>query len=286
MKVFLFCSHVKDENFAVTKKVTDLLITNGASVYVEEQFKEVLAYEGINFANAEQCLEDTNFVISIGGDGTFLKACAAAVTKDIPIFGINLGHTGFLAEIEIDELEMVSRIFTKQYQTEHRMMLHASVVRDGRIIKEGLALNDVVFHRGMVDRLLLTDILSNGEFITSFRGDGLIVTTPTGSSGYSLSAGGPIIDPKSDCIVAVPICPHSLTARSIVFGKDSSLTVAPVVEQGRKVYLSVDGVASFEMERGDTVLIKRAEKEARIAKFKYENFFKVMKNKFKEGDAV
>jgi len=286
MKINLVASPIKDAGMQVARQTAALLTEWGADVWVDEAVAHLFGEDNVVRAPKETCMSGADFVIAIGGDGTFLKAAAGAAQEGIPVLGINLGHTGFLAEVETGELQLLRRLFEGDYTVESRMMLQASVRRGGKVRYRGLALNDVVLHRGMVSRLLTMHVLCNGSFISTVRGDGLVIATPTGSTGYSLSAGGPVIDPKTACISLVPVCSHSLASRTIIFEAASRLTVTPEMEEGRDAYLSLDGAASFLLLQGDVVTLKKAPVTARILRLKPDNFYEILRNKFKEGDGT
>ncbi|HWQ50719.1 MAG TPA: NAD(+)/NADH kinase [Terriglobales bacterium] len=285
MKINLIASPIKDSGMQVARQTASLLTEWGADVWVDEAVAHF--FEGnVVSAPKEACLSGADAVIAIGGDGTFLKAATAAAQVRAPVLGVNLGRTGFLAEVETGELQLLRRLFEGDYKVEQRMMLQASVRRGGKVRYRGLALNDVVLHRGMVSRLLTMQVLCNGGFISTVRGDGLVISTPTGSTGYSLSAGGPIIDPKTACIAMVPVCSHSLASRAIIFEAASKLAVTPEMEEGRDAYLSLDGAASFLLLQGDVVAIQKAPVTAQIIRLKPDNFYEILQNKFKEGDGT
>ena len=286
MKINLIASPIKDQGMTVARQTASLLTQWGGTVWVDETAAKLFADVDVVAAPKEYCMKDADFAIAIGGDGTFLKAAALAAKERVAILGINLGHTGFLTEVEPGELQLLRRLFEGDYATEQRMMLQASVRRGGRTHFRGLALNDVVFHRGMVSRLLTMQVLCNGGFISTIRGDGLTISTPTGSTGYSLSAGGPIIDPKTSCITMVPVCSHSLASRTIIFNGASKLTITPEMEDGRDAYLSLDGAASFLLLQGDVVMVSKASEYVKVVRLKPDNFYEILRNKIKEGDGI
>ncbi|NLT58545.1 MAG: NAD(+)/NADH kinase, partial [Clostridiales bacterium] len=202
--------------------------------------------------------------------------------QGVPVLGINRGTTGFLTELEVGELQQLRRLFTGEYTLEQRMMLEFTILRDGKRYHRGLALNDVTVQRGIVPRLLTTDVHNGDLMITRFRGDGVIVATPTGSTGYALSAGGPVIDPRTNCIEVAPICAHSLANRSIVFGSNAKLTILPRLEEGRSAHLFNDGASSVLIHHGDTIAVQRARQKTTVVRMKPDSFYSTMRIKLRE----
>ena len=219
-----------------------------------------------------------------GGDGTIIQAARELANQNIPILGVNLGTVGFLAEIELDEIkEAIDSVFANNYQIEKRFMLSGRVVKDGQMVYEANALNDIVVARGNLVRAIRTAVYINGNFMKSLYGDGIIVTTPTGSTGYNLSAGGSIIMPDAEVFGILPICPHSLDSRGVI--TSSSARVDIEMEWNKKsepeeAIVSFDGNKGIRLMPGDRVEIVRSELEVPFLRINDFKFFESVRKKF------
>ena len=232
------------------------------------------------------CNDDINWltqncdaVIAMGGDGTILRSATIAAVYDKPVLGLNQGRLGFMAGLEISELELISRIFTKEYQIQRRMMLDVSVRKYGKCKYRSISLNEVVLSRGAMSHIIDFSIMHNSDACLNYRADGIIISTPTGSTAYSLSAGGPVVDPSVKSIILTPVCPHSLCDRSIIFSADSYLDIEPNITYDNKLYLTIDGDGVFEMDKGSTVHVKRSKINAKFIIIKQKSFSRVFKEK-------
>ncbi|GAB6182126.1 NAD(+)/NADH kinase [Desulfotomaculum defluvii] len=217
-----------------------------------------------------------------GGDGTLLNCARQTASTGTPIFGVNLGRLGFLTEIDIPDLrEKLQALIAGHYYIEERMMLEASVVRGGKVIEKSLCLNDAVVSKGASFRMVQLNILVNDEFAGNFAADGAIIASPTGSTAYSLSAGGPIISPDMEAILITPICPHSLASRPIVISPESNveIQVLPCVDD---VGLNLDGQYGVALKAADRIIVRKAPIKARFLKIERTGFFKVLREKLKE----
>lgn len=233
----------------------------------------------IVFQDMDDALSQADILICFGGDGTILHAAKDANTFGIPILGVNLGSVGFMAELEQSELPLLSKLAAGKYTIESRMMLDVTVRRDHKIIFSDLALNDAVITKGAVARVVDLEIFSDQTLITGFSGDGVIISTPTGSTAYSMSAGGPIVEPAAENLIVTPICPHAINARSFVLGQDR-VVAARLGRLARKTaYLSVDGGKAFKLSGGDRVEIKRAKTYTHLVRLTSRSFYDIMSQK-------
>jgi NAD+ kinase len=220
-------------------------------------------------------------IIVIGGDGTILRVARDLACWNIPILGINLGQKGFLAEIEVDQMErFLEYVTTGLYGYQERMMLEARLYRDSKELVSYLGLNDIVISRGPFSRIIKVESYINDEFMESYYGDGVIVATPTGSTGYSLSAGGPIVNPTMQLFVVTPICPHSLYNRSVVINGED-LVKLHIDSRQVDVMLTVDGQVRYTLEDDDQVLISRAKQSVKLISFKDYSFYRMLHQKLK-----
>lgn len=220
---------------------------------------------------------DVDLVIALGGDGTLIHVAKHAARYGIAVLGINCGHLGFMAGMEADDLSALELLCGDTANVSHRMMLEVTVHKaDGdRVL---YALNEAVISRGNPSRMIHLTVSSDDHPVVSYRADGVIVATPTGSTAYSLSAGGPIVDPSVSCLLVTPICPHSLHTRPYIFGENTQLTVKPESE-GREVFLTVDGEEAVALSHGDTVTVQRSSLTARVLQLRPAAFYEVLEQK-------
>ncbi len=267
--------HRKRKDFqTITQQIVSILRTEGMSVTTEPWLETAM---GDMLAFDHETAPD--FVVAVGGDGTFLTAVQTSVALDIPILGVNIGHIGFLIEINLDQLAaMCKRLKTGEYTVESRMML--DVVRDGEIIRT--ALNDVVISRAGYARLITVKASVEGDLVARYMADGLIIATPTGSTGYSLSAGGPIVCPEVECIILSPVCPHSLQHRPVIADASQEITVELDCEPEQRVQLDVDGRMIDKLDMCESISIKRSAKTAKLIRFGTQSFFHRIRDKLSE----
>lgn len=220
----------------------------------------------------------------LGGDGTVLNAARILAPLNIPLLGINLGRLGFLSEIDIPEMqEGLNKLLAGQFYIEKRMMLKARVLRGEKVLDSFIALNDAVITKGSFSRLIRLKAEINEEKVAIYPVDGIIVSSPTGSTAYSLSSGGPIVSPKMDLMILTPICPHSLWARPLVMPALSQLRIT-LLSENSQVMLTMDGQNAFPLEKGDEVLISKSSFEAKFIKLSGRSFYSVLHSKLSEGD--
>jgi NAD+ kinase len=230
--------------------------------------------------------EHVEMIIVLGGDGTLLSAArfVADAHADVPIFGVNLGSLGFMAELSFDELyDNLEKAIAGRLETEDRMMLAASVLREGRTIARYRVLNDVVINNGELARMMELKVSVNDGHLTTLRADGLIVATPTGSTAYSLSAGGPIIHPTIHCFVITPICPHTLSNRPIAL-PDTVVVAVCLISQSEDVSLTLDGQIGFPLEWNDIVEIKKSRYRMKLIKHPTKSYYEILRTKLKWGN--
>ncbi|MBQ3356647.1 MAG: NAD(+)/NADH kinase [Oscillospiraceae bacterium] len=226
-------------------------------------------------------LKDADLLICFGGDGTILHASKAATRAGVPILGVNIGTMGFMAELESSELKELSRLATGNYTVEERLMLHVKVEHEGQIFAEEDALNDAVITKGAVARIIQMAVSCDDVEMMSFGGDGVIICTPTGSTAYSMSAGGPIVEPTAQNIIITPICAHDMRTKTVVTSAERVITVE-IGRIGRKnAFLSVDGGRALRLNTGDRVTITRSPDTTRLVRLSDKSFFEIVKNKFK-----
>lgn len=226
----------------------------------------------------------SDMIMVLGGDGTMLNAARLVEGRSVPILGVNMGGLGFLTEVTLDHLyPALERIFAGDFYLEERLMLRARIDRHGEHVAQAAVLNDVVVSKGTLARMVEVHITINGQFVTSLRGDGLIISTPTGSTAYSLSAGGPIIHPTVQAIILTPICPHTLTHRPLLIPSTVNLEVT-LTSKDEGAMTTFDGQVGVAMTQGDTVLINASDRATNLIRFPDRTYFDVLRRKLKWGD--
>jgi len=231
----------------------------------------------------EQELSDADLLICFGGDGTILHAARDAVRYSVPILGVNMGSVGFMAEVERGELSMLARLAKGNFKTEERMMLDVRVYRGEKLISQDLALNDAVISKGSMARVAEIEVLADQVQATALNGDGVIVSTPTGSTAYSMAAGGPIVEPASNCIIVTPVCPHRLAVRAMVLDAGRVVTVRLPKANRKYLYLSVDGGKAVRLSGGDRVEIQRSQFTTKLVQLGNRSFYQVIHQKLGGG---
>lgn len=224
-------------------------------------------------------LEGTDVLVCFGGDGTILHAAREATPKNIPVLGVNLGSIGFMAELEQGELPLLSRLAGGRFAIERRMMLDVAVRREGRQVFTETALNDAVVTKGAVARVLDLEVTGDRVVISSFAGDGLVVATPTGSTAYSMAAGGPIVEPTAENIIVTPICAHSLHGRPFVLDSNRAVGVRVAPGSKKTAYLSVDGGRAFRVQQGDWVECRRSRRMTQLVRLTGRSFYERINQK-------
>ena len=237
----------------------------------------------IRFSRMDRELPNASMVVCFGGDGTLLHMAKTATRHGIPVLGVNIGTMGFMAELESGELSQLSRIATGDYTIDNRMMLDVTVHRDRDIIFHDLCLNDVAITKGAVARIVHLAVKCDDVQAMECGGDGIIVATPTGSTAYSLSAGGPIVEPDAHSILVTPICAHDVASRCIVASDKRTISVTMTQNARRNAYLSVDGGKALRMNMGDVATIKKSNLCTQLVRLKERSFFDVVNMKFKIG---
>jgi NAD+ kinase len=228
--------------------------------------------------------DETDLVVVLGGDGTLISVARLMGDRQLPILGVNLGSLGFLTEITLDELcTSLDRCLNGDYNISERMMLRATLIRNGEELDEKQVLNDVVINKGVLARIIDLETTVNDDYLTTFKVDGLIISTPTGSTGYSLSANGPILHPDLECLVITPICPHTLTNRPIVIASDAVITVE-LKCVNEAVFLTLDGQVGVELKCGDVIRIRKSEHRTRLVNSSSKNYFEILRTKLKWGE--
>lgn len=233
------------------------------------------------FFDTDELIENCDIVIVVGGDGTTLNVAKAASLHNKLTLGINAGRLGFMSGLERDELSLLNRLVSGDYEVEERMMIDACLLSENGI-QDFICLNDAVITRGDLARLIDVTVKSDGRVITKNRADGMIIATPTGSTAYSMAAGGPVVSPDNSCFVVTPICPHSLVNRSIVFSSDKELEITVENDKNNTSYLSIDGEKSVTVTKNSKIIISKSEYVAKLIKIKPDSFYEILNKKLLE----
>lgn len=277
---FIYPNMRKDGARAVLPDVCARLHRQGVRLMLPVQMRNVpLDLPGVDYMEPDAAIRLADLAVVLGGDGTMLRLARVAALHEVPMLGINVGHVGFMTELEPSELGEMEKLFTDEYSIDSRMMLQVSVIRDRRVVYENDALNDVVVAKGTAFRVVSVSILADDKEVTCFNGDGVIVATPTGSTAYGLSAGGPVIEPSAENTAVIPICAHALTAKSFVFAPERRITLAAACEGGSEVFISTDGGQSFAVRPDDRVVITRSPLRTRLVRLKGLSFYQILQQK-------
>jgi NAD+ kinase len=232
----------------------------------------------------EELPGQSDLLIVLGGDGTLLSAARLAADRKVPILAVNLGGMGFLTTVSQDELFLIlDEIFSNKHRVSERVLLEAEIVRNGSSVRRQIALNDAVLNKAALARIMDLELRVNGEYVTTYKADGLILSTPTGSTAYSLAAGGPIVYPSVEAFVVTPICPHTLTNRPLVI-PDSAVVEIDFQAGDDAVFLTLDGQIGIELARGDHIVVRKAAEKLRLVRPAKKTYFQILRNKLKWGE--
>jgi NAD+ kinase len=282
---FIITNPHKDKDYEVTKQMQQYIEQNGGTctVYVSEETDGDASYR---YTNPKAVPLETQCVIVLGGDGTMLQAARDLAAYDIPFIGVNFGKLGFLAEMDQQDIrEQLDQLLSDQCQVENRMMLSARVMRKDTCLDTQIALNDIVVNRSGMLRLIDFNVYVNHKLLSRYTADGIIIATPTGSTAYNLSAGGPIVEPNAKLIVLTPICPHSMNTRSIVLSANDVITIEMLENRSNSLeerIVAFDGCGVIPLQPGDTIEIEKCEKVTSIVKLNRAGFLEVLQQKMSD----
>lgn len=279
MKIVLFPNFTKPNALPTARELCLKLNELDIDIYTDTLYKDDFSgVNYINYGNMSEITSECDIVIAIGGDGTILKASHFASEYDKPLLGINTGHLGFMCSMEADELDIISRLKTCDYRVETRMMLDIVQMHENTAVAEYTALNDVVIARPY-SNLCSYEISTNGIVVSSIRSDGVVFATSTGSTAYAFSAGGPIVEPHMEVIEMTPVCPHSLSPRTMLFSAERTIEIRHSSDNENAIYYSVDGDYKCTFSREDHLVISKSNKCLRLIDIKGNTFFDAVNNK-------
>ena len=270
----------KDPTLQETKKMVDFVLKKGCEVYVSETFSDV--HPDVIATSSSEMYKSVDFVVVIGGDGTILRVARRAAIFDTPILGINFGTLGYLADVEkVNAIDAIEKVLNGDFTIENRMMLEPYVERGCVSHEINLALNEVCITNSVCSRMIKLSVEVNGEYFDTFRADGIIVSTPTGSTAYKLSAGGPILSPHTELMTITHICPHTLYARPFVIDGNDVVRIR-VQSNYNNVQMSCDGQSTVQMKNDDVIVVKKSRYVTRIIKTTNMNFYDILRRKMVE----
>lgn len=282
-RVILTPNPYRDKNFQTVRNAVKILEDCGIETKLCLPFEVDKTFElpkDLTFHKLERELPNADLVICFGGDGTILHMAKAATKHAIPILGVNIGTMGFMAELESNEMDKLKQIASGDYEIDRRMMLDVTVRRDRDVLYRDICLNDIAITKGAVARIVHLSVRCDGVQAMECGGDGIIIATPTGSTAYNLSAGGPIVEPEAKSMMITPICAHDMASRSIVTSDKRVITVALVRNARRNAFLSVDGGKAVRLNMGDITTIRKSTMETKLLRLKERSFFDVLNAKF------
>ncbi len=284
MTIILCPNPFRDKGLKIAQEAGRILQKAGAKVVYCFPFAVDRSFLGdlpnrLPIRELKNELPHADLLVCFGGDGTILHAAKDASATDVPVLGVNMGSVGFMAEVEQDDLSILTRMVKGEYSLEKRMLLDVKVMRDNRIIFRSIALNDAVITKGAVARVIELNVYGDKALISNMYGDGVIAATPTGSTAYSLSAGGPIVEPTAENIIVTPISAHMLQAKAMVLDRNRVIDITVPRQSRKTAYLSVDGGKAFKLFAGDTVEIQRSRKQLRLIKLSDKNFYEIINQK-------
>ena len=278
---YIITNAQKDSNYEIANEICGYITKKGAVCSL--QHKEAgCGADKYNSADVNLIPKGTECVIVLGGDGTLIQAARDLSLINMPVLGINIGNLGYLTEIDREQsFCAIDKLMADDYTIDKRMILKGTVYRGDKVLYSDIALNDIVLNRMGSLRIVDFDVYVNNEFLISYRADGIIISTPTGSTAYNLSAGGPIVRPQTECIVMTPVCPHSLNKGSVVFGGDDVLSIHMTESRDgvEERVVTFDGCGYNELKTGDRILIERASTYASFVRLGQHNFLQILRNK-------
>lgn len=284
MKTAVVVNLSKEEAISCAGEISLLMLSKNADVFMLSECAPF--YKGVKVSytdTIEELFRICDIAITVGGDGTIIHAAKYAARFDKPLIGVNVGRLGFAADIEIDGISELTRILDGNYSVEERVLFDVEVIKNG-VSKNYLAVNDAVIARGQLSKIIDLQVTLDDEEIAKYRADGLLFSTPTGSTAYSLSAGGPIIAPQLDCILMTPVCPHSLFSRSVIFEGNSVLTVSVKIPCECCCVLTIDGEKNVDILADDIVKIRKSDLKLKFVSINKRNFYRKLNEKLKERE--
>ena len=284
MKIAVIVNLTKEKAISCTRDIVRLLCSHGAEVLMPPDCRNYYKNEDVTVCDSvEELFDSADVAVTVGGDGTIIHAAKYAARSDTPLIGVNVGRLGFAANVEVDEIESLLKLLSGDYTCEERMLLDVEVQKPSGS-QHYLAVNDAVVAHGQLSKIVDLHLWLDGEEIAKYRADGLLFSTPTGSTAYSLSAGGPILSPQMACILMTPVCPHSLFSRSVLFEGGATLSVTVNIPPQCSCLLTVDGEQNINIEEEDRVIVRASALRLRLLSVRTYNFYRKLNEKLKERE--
>ncbi len=277
-KIAVVSNPTRDMGLVHTKEIIRKLSEYDVLITSDQPYLEGTAY----VPDKHELFKNADVVIVLGGDGTLLSVAKYSAMYEVPILGLNLGRLGFLVELERDETNEFSKIINGDYRIEDRIMLNVKVTRHSQTVFEATALNDVIVSKGNISKMVHLTLAVDGTYVSDYYADGLIVSTPTGSTAYSLSAGGPVVEPRLNAMIITPVCPHTITSRPMVIADDQKAEICVDIYHNEDVVLNFDGNDGPALLNGDIVTVTKAEKPTKLIRLANSNFFDILNKKLSE----
>jgi NAD+ kinase len=280
-KIGIVVNLAKDPELISTKSIIDWLKKQQCEILLSNSIAEKME-NYLNGYDMQYVYEKADFIIVLGGDGTMLGTARNVANFGTPILGINMGHLGFMTDVEATEtFEALEKLLNGNYILEERMMIEATVINGDETKASFYCLNEIEIARGTLSKMITLKICINSQYFDSYNADGILISTPTGSTAYSLSAGGPIITPNVKVMLITPICPHSLSARSLVVSEEEIIE-ASIINSFHDAFLTIDGQIGYNISEGDKIIIKKSEYVTKLVKVSNRSFYDILKTKLKE----
>ena len=286
MKIGLIINADKSQALVCGEQIAKLMLSNDAEIFLNNSLKELITLADhekyLNYFDSdEEVIKYCDVAITVGGDGTIIHNAKFAATYKKPLIGVNMGRIGFVAGLEYYEIAELKKLLKGEFKTQRRMLLNVELKR-GDSVQRFLAVNEAAITRDVLKPIIDISVLLNNERIITYRADGMIFATPTGSTAYSFSSGGPVIEPDMNCILLTPLCPHALSSRQVVFREDALLTATVDNADLSHSYLVVDGQTNVEIQKGDKITITKSEDYLELIILKEKNFYTLLNEKLKE----
>lgn len=286
MKIGLIINADKSQALVCGEQIAKLMLLNDAEIFLNNSLKELIVLTDhekyLNYFDSdEEVIKYCDVAITVGGDGTIIHNAKFAATYKKPLIGVNMGRIGFVAGLEYYEIAELKKLLKGEFKTQRRMLLNVELKR-GDSVQRFLAVNEAAITRDVLKPIIDISVLLNNERIITYRADGMIFATPTGSTAYSFSSGGPVIEPDMNCILLTPLCPHALSSRQVVFREDAWLTATVDNADLSRSYLVVDGQTNVEIQKGDKITITKSEDYLELIILKEKNFYTLLNEKLKE----
>ncbi len=285
MKIAIIVNNSKPKAISCAKEILTLFTNKNAVVLAREADKFVFGENAVYYKDHFELFENCDIAVTVGGDGTIIHSAKHSAFYDKPMIGVNLGRIGFVAEVEPESIGDLERLLDDDYKLQKRMLLDVTVTHADGNSENYIAVNDAAVARGQLSRIIDISVDMDGESMMHYRADGVLFSTPTGSTAYALSAGGPVIFPEMECVLVTPICPHSLVSRSVLFDSGAVLNACVGISDETPAILSIDGEKNIELLSTDIVTIKKSSKTLKLIKLYDRNFYQILGEKLKERNA-